>query len=178
MPWIIWQISAQLIGVATGALFSAATSWLGPIGFLIGYSIANAIHSYYEEQKNLQIIASQTFHNNDYEGDITLSDKKAFDKLSDINQDLLLSITEKNLRRLLIDSREDNRKAYSQLLEEGLITTPSTPEQRKEMEDIGRRVHQRLSDDLYSPELLENLYRYISEYRTIDTQNKIKEDID
>jgi len=82
---IVWQVTSQLIGVAVGAIFSVIFTPLGPLagalGFMLGYGIANAIKAHREAKKNARMIASQTFYNEEYEGEITLSDKKAHDKL-------------------------------------------------------------------------------------------------
>lgn len=95
-----------------------------------------------------------------------LVDRKTFDGLSPEIQSMLRETSRKHLRKLVIRSRKDNEEAYDQLLKEGLKQAPSTQAQRDEMMELGQRVHQRLTDDLFPCDLLDLLYETLSEYRS------------
>lgn len=94
-----------------------------------------------------------------------LLDKKIFNKLSPNHQELLLKLSEKHLRALLVQSRKDNDTSFNELLLEGIKSIKSTPEQRQLMLDIGLRVQERLAGELYPRELLELLRAELRSYR-------------
>jgi hypothetical protein len=85
---ITFQVVAQLTSLIIGAVVTAATSYLGPISTFLGtlayavaYGIINAVNALIEAETQRHIIRAQTFHNEDYEGQITLSSEKAYDEL-------------------------------------------------------------------------------------------------
>jgi len=92
-------------------------------------------------------------------------DQKTFDKLEDEHQKLLLELSRKHLRELLLQSRKDNKEAYQYLTDEGLMITKSTTTQREALRIISAGVYNRLADDLYPLELLEQLQSILKEYR-------------
>lgn len=94
-----------------------------------------------------------------------LIDRKTFDKLDYDHQTFLLEISSKYLRQLLLKSRKDNNEAYQYLTQEGLEVTISTDEQRKAMRKVSIGVYNRLADDLYPRELLEQLLLILKDYR-------------
>ena len=73
---ILWQIGAGLI-----ALAFSITSLTGPLGFALMYGTLAAQHASAKENERVQLIASQTFYNEDFESSITLSSKSAYDSL-------------------------------------------------------------------------------------------------
>jgi len=95
-----------------------------------------------------------------------LIDSKTFERLSAQNQAILLDLSRSYLHELLVKSRSDNREAYQELLNQGLIRVLTNETQRKEMSDAGVRVQERLVDDLYSRELLERLRKMLGAYRS------------
>jgi len=122
----------------------------------------------------LACLALQWFTKLDYVSDVpftnsvgaVLLDKKIFDELSPTNQSLLLEIAQKQTRRLVERTREDNRLAYAQLLKEGLKPAPSSPEQRCEMQAIGYKIHSQLAGKLYPQTLLDKVNNVLEQYRT------------
>jgi TRAP-type C4-dicarboxylate transport system substrate-binding protein len=93
-------------------------------------------------------------------------DRKAFERLTLDQQNLLSSIADKHLKKLNDQSRADNRNAYERLLKEGLQKVPSTAEERAEMMTIGNRVQEKLAGELYPAELLKNLRDLVKESRS------------
>ena len=73
---VLWQVGAGLF-----ATIFMITSSTGPLGFLLMYGTLQAAHAREVAEENLQLIASQTFYNEDFEAEITLSSKKAYDEL-------------------------------------------------------------------------------------------------
>jgi len=92
-----------------------------------------------------------------------LMDKATFDAFKPEHQKALLDISKKRLRELVLKSRADNRKAYQQLLKEGLQPVPSTEAQRAEMRMVGQKVEAKLTGELFSPDLLARLKNALSQ---------------
>jgi len=121
----------------------------------------------------LAALALQWYTKTEYISDIpftnaigaVLIDKGTFDKISPDNQRILLDLSRKQLRELLVQSRKDNAESYQVMLQQGLKAAPSTQAQRDQMRTVGERVQQRLTGSLYSQELLDRLKGLISEYR-------------
>ncbi len=86
-----------------------------------------------------------------------LIDKPTFDAFTPAQQTAILDVSKHRLRELVLQTREDNRAAYAQLLKEGLTQVVSTEAQRAEMRAIGQRVQEKLVGELYSRELLDQL---------------------
>jgi len=94
-----------------------------------------------------------------------LMDKKAFDKLDENEQTVLLSVCKTSLKSLVEMSRLDNVEAYEQLSKEGLTVVKSTNEQRHKMQVIGERVNQKLTGDLFPSSLFNRIDSLLVEYR-------------
>jgi len=73
---IIWQVGAQLMAFATSIL-----SLTGLPGYLLTYGLLSARRTNLQSKVRKQLIAAQTLYNEDFEGEITLSTRKAYDKL-------------------------------------------------------------------------------------------------
>ncbi|KKM88489.1 hypothetical protein LCGC14_1258240, partial [marine sediment metagenome] len=73
---ILWQVGSQLMALVT----SIATA-TGTIGYLLTYGLLSARRTNLQSKVRKQLIAAQTFYNEDFEGEITLSTRKAYDKL-------------------------------------------------------------------------------------------------
>jgi len=121
----------------------------------------------------LAALALQWFTQVEYISDVpfthstgaVLMDKRTFDKLDPEQQVLLLDVSKKHLRNLVLRSRQENIESYKQILKEGIKQVPSTEEQRQTLRKIGLQVNQRLAGDLYSPELLERMRVLLIECR-------------
>ena len=98
---IKWQITAQLTSYGVAALVElgltalaeaicAGASLSGPVGiaiagaaaiaYMMTYTLMNAIHSYTKAREDDYWLRAHTFHNINYEGEITLSEKKRMDE--------------------------------------------------------------------------------------------------
>ncbi|MHA2030683.1 MAG: hypothetical protein ACW99Q_14960, partial [Candidatus Kariarchaeaceae archaeon] len=84
-----WQIKAQIgaavVGGILSAIVGAITGGTGAdtafkLGYMITYALENAIHGWIEARDQQYYINSQTFHNENYDGQITLSDRTKMDE--------------------------------------------------------------------------------------------------
>ncbi len=94
-----------------------------------------------------------------------LMDKNTFDNLIPELQQLLLELSKKHLRNLQILTRESSEEAYKQLLTEGIQPATSDTSQQKQFIEVGNRVHDTLTDDMYPEELFNRLQLSIDKYR-------------
>ncbi|MHA2009778.1 MAG: hypothetical protein ACXABO_21300 [Promethearchaeota archaeon] len=73
---IIWQVAAQVISGIVGLVTQTGT-----IGYMLTYGLLNAIRAFDQDKQERRHIKAMTLYNDNYEGEITLSDKKAADNL-------------------------------------------------------------------------------------------------
>ena len=84
---IIWQVTAQMIAYTVSVGIHAAipirylNTILGTVGYLITYGLLSAYYATEQIKQNAQVMASHTFHNEDFEGEKTLSSKDAYSDL-------------------------------------------------------------------------------------------------
>ncbi|MBT7615719.1 MAG: TRAP transporter substrate-binding protein DctP [Calditrichaeota bacterium] len=122
----------------------------------------------------LAALALQWFTHVDFISDVpfthsngaVLITKKSFDKLSIENKSLVKDVASKHLKTLVERSRRENIEAYDVMLKRGVTQVPSNEEQRAEMMKISLQVHEKLSGDLFPPELLANLQNLLFRYRS------------
>ncbi|MFX1281124.1 MAG: hypothetical protein ACFFA3_17370 [Promethearchaeota archaeon] len=85
----IWcQVGIQLAAFIVAAIVTAAASSTGPLAPVLGalayvvvYAIGTSIKAAIDAEKQKHLVRSQTFHNEDYEGKITLSSERAYDEM-------------------------------------------------------------------------------------------------
>ncbi|MHA2009679.1 MAG: hypothetical protein ACXABO_14450 [Promethearchaeota archaeon] len=86
---IAWQVKAQIgaaiVGGILSAIVGAITGGSGSttafkLGYMITYAIENAVHGWIEHRDQEYYINSQTFHNENYDGPITLSERTKMDE--------------------------------------------------------------------------------------------------
>ncbi|KKN13700.1 hypothetical protein LCGC14_1003690 [marine sediment metagenome] len=82
---IVFQVTAQLTAYGVGAIVSSVSGplapVLGPLAYLVTYGVISAINAAQQADDNAQDIVSLTTKQASYEGDVTLSSKKAADEL-------------------------------------------------------------------------------------------------
>jgi len=94
-----------------------------------------------------------------------LIDKKYFDRMP---SDLQITLKEKcrnYMRKLVILSREDNKKSIEVLKENGIEVIKLGEESEKEFEKIGVEVRNKLVGKLYSKEFLDEILTALYEFR-------------
>ncbi|MCB2210956.1 TRAP transporter substrate-binding protein DctP [bacterium] len=99
-------------------------------------------------------------------GAVLLS-KRIWDKLSEEEQNSLLSISRKQLRELTNITRADNEKSIKQLEEAGLTMIPPPDDSvMQQYRQIGLDVRNNLAGKLYSQDLLTQIKQTLDTYRS------------
>ncbi|MCG2725518.1 MAG: TRAP transporter substrate-binding protein DctP [Elusimicrobia bacterium] len=95
-----------------------------------------------------------------------LISKKAFNKLSEQDREIMLKAGEKYFRKLTLLSRKDNEKSISTLKKHKIIfTDPASKETVKIFEDMGKEARNSLAGKLYSEDLMKEVENAIKQYR-------------
>jgi TRAP-type C4-dicarboxylate transport system substrate-binding protein len=82
-------------------------------------------------------------------------------------RDLLIERTKENMRKIVVNSRKDNRESLEVLQEAGLELLPPRDQVAiAEFNHAGKIVREKLVGSLYSQELLDKVLRLLAEYRS------------
>jgi len=93
--------------------------------------------------------------------------KKKFTECEPDLQKTLRDVSRKWLRELMTQTRKDNEDAIEILRKRGIELVPApTGESLQVFVDAGKRVREKLSGDLYPPELLNRVLALLKEYRS------------
>ncbi len=96
-----------------------------------------------------------------------LISKRAFNKLSAGDKEIMIKAGKKYFRKLTLLSRSDNKKSIKTLKKHKIIfTDPQSKETVKTFENMGKEARKSLIGKLYSEELMKEVENAIKEYRT------------
>jgi TRAP-type C4-dicarboxylate transport system substrate-binding protein len=99
-------------------------------------------------------------------GAVLLS-KKAFDELTPDQQKALLDTAGRHLKQLNEKSRQENEEALKSLEKQGLkMTAAPSAQTLKRLDDLGKKARRELAGRLYSPKLLDEVEKALSELRS------------
>lgn len=101
-----------------------------------------------------------------------LMTKKSFNKLNPAQKKLLIDRTNAFCKRLIDASRIDNEKAYGILKKSNVNPVDLKPEDAIKFDQISETVWKSLTGKLYSKELLDQVLKYRSEFRSGKTKVK------
>ncbi len=138
---VITSLQTGLIdGVYTSPLAAIITQWFTKVKYMISEPMANACGA-------------------------LLIDKKFFDRMPLDLQKTLKDKCRIYMRRLVVLSRNDNKKSIEILKKSGIKVMDLGEESRKEFERIGVEVRNKLVGRLYSEELLDEMLNTLNEFR-------------
>lgn len=95
----------------------------------------------------------------------TVVTKKQWDKLSPENQAKILAISKKHHTQLGKVIRKRNKAAVKQLKKQGLKIVKVPPAELERLKAFAKRVREDLSKTMFLPGLLDEVEKYIQEYR-------------
>ena len=105
-----------------------------------------------------------------------LISKRAFNKLSAGDKEIMLKAGKKYFRKLTLLSRADNKKSINTLKKHKIIfTNPESKETVKTFENMGKEARNSLVGKVYSAELMKEVENAIKEYRKNAKTAKISE---
>jgi TRAP-type C4-dicarboxylate transport system substrate-binding protein len=121
----------------------------------------------------LAVVALQWFPHLKYRLDVPwrnisagmMVDKRVFDAMSEADQKAVRAVSTKYLRRLVRQTRYDNKEAEKVLESKGIKTTLLGAADRKKLDGLGRKTANALVDRLWSQETLDGFYRHLEEAR-------------
>ncbi len=100
----------------------------------------------------------------DATGAILIS-KRYYDRMPEDLQNILKNRCKNYMRKLVIRSREDNKKSIEILKNNGIEIIEPTDEIKKEFERIGVEVREKLTGKLYSKKFLNEILTALKEFR-------------
>lgn len=95
----------------------------------------------------------------------TIVRKDEWDKISPKSQELIKSMSQKYYDKYVQLSRQDDRKAVEMLKKAGVQIVKGDGQQRKQAENISKKVRESLVGKLYSQELLDRVLSLLAEFR-------------
>jgi TRAP-type C4-dicarboxylate transport system substrate-binding protein len=139
---VLTSLQTKLVdGVYTSPLAAIALQWFTRVKYMLNAPLADA------------------------SGAVVIS-KKRFDELPPDLKEILVRNGKKMMRKLTLQSREDNAKSLDIMKKNGVtIVEPSSPQAMKEYEEIGRKARILLTGKLFSEELLKRVEAKLAEYR-------------
>ncbi len=104
-----------------------------------------------------------------------LISKRAFNKLSEKDKEIMLKAGKKYFRKLTLLSRQDNEKSISTLKKHKIIfTDPQSKETVKIFENMGKEARNSLAGKLYSVDLMKEVEDTIKEFRKSQKKRKLR----
>jgi TRAP-type C4-dicarboxylate transport system substrate-binding protein len=121
----------------------------------------------------LGAIAMQWFAKTKYMSDANLVNsigavlmtKKAYAKMSAVDQKILKEVTDKYCKKLVSITRRDNKKSIETLKSAGIELVKVNAKNLQEFKEKSKTVWQGLSGSLYPKALLDKTVGYVEEYR-------------
>jgi TRAP-type C4-dicarboxylate transport system substrate-binding protein len=139
---VLTSLQTKLIdGVYTSPLAAIALQWFTRVKYMLNVPLADAT------------------------GSVVIS-KKKFDELPPDLKEILVRNGKVLMRKLTLQSREDNAKSIEALKKNGVtIIEPASQQEKLAYEEIGRNARKLLSQKLFTPELLSAVEKKIAEFR-------------
>ena len=104
-----------------------------------------------------------------------LISKRAFNKLSEKDKEIMLKAGKKYFRKLTLLSRQDNEKSINTLKKHKIIfTDPQSKETVKIFENMGKEARNSLAGKLYSVDLMKEVEDTIKEFRKSQKTRKLR----
>ncbi|MCK5584049.1 MAG: TRAP transporter substrate-binding protein DctP [Elusimicrobiales bacterium] len=104
-----------------------------------------------------------------------LISKRAFNKLSEKDKEIMLKAGKKYFRKLTLLSRQDNEKSINTLKKHKIIfTDPQSKETVKIFENMGKEARNSLAGKLYSVDLMKEVEDTIKEFRKSQKKRKLR----
>ncbi len=121
----------------------------------------------------LGAIAMQWHSKTKYVTDLKLADstgallmsKREFDRIAPADQKILLDTAREYSKKLVQTTRADNAKAIATIKKQGLQFVTVDPKEEENLRAISAKVWDKLSGQLYPPELLAEVKKDLEEYR-------------
>jgi len=142
--------TGMINGVYTSPLAAIALQWFTKMKYALSLPITNS------------------------SGAVLIS-KRAFNKLSDTDKDIMLKAGKKYFRKLTLLSRADNKKSITTLKKHKIIfTDPESKETIKIFENMGKEARISMVGKLYSEKLMKEVENAIAEFRKAQRTQKIR----